>query len=120
MSENLHDTTDAQVWAREFMRTVIDNGALIDEGFMLGWFANAIETGRDAGRLAVTPKPITERGPFHLTDLDPTDPLAWTHAVYMALGYASLCWTETPTGIFDSDAAKQCGDVLIAYLQDVL
>jgi hypothetical protein len=55
-------TTDAGLWAEEFVR--IFNGATIgspqenhssghtyvDEGTMLAWFANAIETGRNFGR----------------------------------------------------------------------
>lgn len=50
----LHTTTDAQVWAREWCRIareIRDRGdEIIDEGWMIGWFANAIEIGRDAGR----------------------------------------------------------------------
>lgn len=52
----LHATTDAQVWAKEFIgvasakvaagESVLD---LLDEGWLIGWFANAIETGRGAG-----------------------------------------------------------------------
>lgn len=51
----LHSTTDARVWAREFCRRfavcadasepVVDD----QEGLMIAWFANAIETGRAAG-----------------------------------------------------------------------
>lgn len=41
----LCNTTDARVWAKEFCHL---NPAL-DEGTMIGWFANAIETGRSAG-----------------------------------------------------------------------
>jgi hypothetical protein len=56
-------TTDAAVWAAEFVRifagcTVWDAETLgtpaadlhLDEGTMVAWFANAIEVGRDAGR----------------------------------------------------------------------
>lgn len=39
-------------------------------------------------------------------------------AVFQALAYASMCWSETPRGIFESDAAKDCGDTLINYLND--
>lgn len=59
-THKLHATTDARVWADEFCNlfTVIprsdeqtpfesDNDEL---GLMIGWFANAIEVGRDAGR----------------------------------------------------------------------
>lgn len=42
---NLHDTTDAQVWAKEFCHLF----PALDEATMIGWFANAIETGRTAG-----------------------------------------------------------------------
>jgi hypothetical protein len=41
----LRSTTDAQVWARAFMQ-VVNAGATIDEGLMIGWFANAIETAK--------------------------------------------------------------------------
>lgn len=37
--------TDAQLWAREFVAL----SPPTDEGTMIGWFANAIETGRSAG-----------------------------------------------------------------------
>lgn len=40
---DLHATTDASVWAREFCRM---HGG--DEGLMIGWFANAIMAGHDA------------------------------------------------------------------------
>lgn len=47
----LYATTDAMVWAEEFCRIVRENGIdCTDEGFMVGWFANAIEIGRDASR----------------------------------------------------------------------
>jgi len=42
----LHQTMDAQVWAREFMKRV-EQGCVLDEGMMLGWFANAIMCGWD-------------------------------------------------------------------------
>jgi hypothetical protein len=50
----LYGTTDAQIWAQEFMErfgwALRDEPAcVIDEGLMSGWFANAIETGRNAG-----------------------------------------------------------------------
>ena len=52
-------TTDARVWAAEWCRiareieAAHDDRAVIDEGWMICWFANAIETGRAAGREAV-------------------------------------------------------------------
>jgi hypothetical protein len=41
----LASTTDAAVWATEFCRRIPGT----DWGLMVGWFANAIEAGRDAG-----------------------------------------------------------------------
>jgi len=38
--DKLLTSTDAQVWATEFAKVRPD----VDEGLMLGWFANAIET----------------------------------------------------------------------------
>jgi hypothetical protein len=53
-------TTDALVWAKEFMRLFEDRREDIDADLMLTWFANAIETGRTAGDEAV----IAARGMF--------------------------------------------------------
>lgn len=41
-------TTDAQVWATEFKKRFPD----VDEGTMIGWFANAIMAGHDAATFA--------------------------------------------------------------------
>lgn len=48
IARKLHGTTDAMVWAEEYAR-IFPNGTG-DVGTMVGWFANAIEVGRDAGR----------------------------------------------------------------------
>lgn len=37
-------------------------------------------------------------------------------AIYEALGEASMCWNETPKGVFDSTKAKEIGDRLIKLL----
>jgi hypothetical protein len=47
--------TDAQKWAQEWCRIAKeieeaeDGRAVIDEGWMIGWFANAIMAGNDEG-----------------------------------------------------------------------
>lgn len=58
----LQSSTDAVEWTEAFLKrfTVYSNGAVTDEerdnhhawewGLMVGWFANAIEVGRSAGR----------------------------------------------------------------------
>lgn len=38
---------DAQKWAQEFIKVVEKHNPTIDEGFMIGWFANAIELSCD-------------------------------------------------------------------------
>lgn len=62
ISRKLHSTTRADVWAEEFCklftiqrrgsddRPEVSGISDDDQGLMIGWFANAIETGRDAGR----------------------------------------------------------------------
>jgi len=48
--QNLVGETDAQVWAREFVKIVRENPSIpTDEGTMIGWFANAIMAGYDDG-----------------------------------------------------------------------
>lgn len=53
---NLKGVTNARIWAQQFFVARIARLAqdghdiAYDEGAMLGWFANAIEAGRDAGR----------------------------------------------------------------------
>jgi hypothetical protein len=37
--------------------------------------------------------------------------------IFQALGAASMCWSGTPSGVFDSTRCKQIGDELIAALE---
>jgi hypothetical protein len=37
--------------------------------------------------------------------------------VFEALGQASMCWSETPKGVFDSEQAKKIGENLIAAIK---
>lgn len=37
-------------------------------------------------------------------------------AVFQALGYASVCWSEGPRGVFESDRAKDAGEALVAFI----
>lgn len=48
LTRNLLSTTDAAMWADGFVK--LHGG---DWGLMVGWFANAIEVGREAGRTGV-------------------------------------------------------------------
>jgi hypothetical protein len=53
MTPNTHDfmqTANAQVWAQEFIKRAKGDPAFaLDEGNMIGWFANAIMRGHDDG-----------------------------------------------------------------------
>jgi hypothetical protein len=60
--ERLYSTTDARVWAEEFGKVRPD----IDQGLMICWFANAIETGRDAGHRAATADPTSHPSPAQI------------------------------------------------------
>lgn len=44
----LYATDSAAVWAAEFRKTALELGySDMDEGWLIGWFANAIETAKD-------------------------------------------------------------------------
>lgn len=66
---NLHNTTDARIWAQEFCKkwpTALcqiegKEGVETEENFhdiMVGWFANAIMTGVDSARAPTHWKPL--------------------------------------------------------------
>ena len=39
--------------------------------------------------------------------------------VYMAIGQASMCWSETPKGVFDDSQAKKIAEDLISYIASI-
>lgn len=50
--DRLYATTDARAWAEEWCKAArgieeLDSGKVIDLGWMIGWFANAIENAKD-------------------------------------------------------------------------
>jgi hypothetical protein len=51
VTQRLYATTDAQVWAQEWCRIAreiqVSGGEVIDEGWMIGWFANAMGTAQN-------------------------------------------------------------------------
>jgi len=62
MVKKLHEDMDASRWAREFME-VWNRGVQMDEGWMIGWFANAIMCGYDeANRRLSQSQPKPEPG----------------------------------------------------------
>ena len=54
MTRLLHSTDDAMVWAVEWCKVARrlsgEGRSLIDEGWMVGWFANAMETAKRIDR----------------------------------------------------------------------
>lgn len=40
--------------------------------------------------------------------------------VYGAVGEASMCWTDFPSGVFDSTRANRVADDLIAFIKPLL
>jgi len=45
-TSKLHNTIDADVWAKEWLKTIKKNPSIpTDEASMIGWFANAIMAG---------------------------------------------------------------------------
>ena len=61
-----------------------------------------------------THSPLTEEEKTHLLNESPVpQPARLDDLVFQALGEASLCWSERPTGVFDSTNAKRIGDELI-------
>jgi hypothetical protein len=71
----LLETTDARKWAQEFMREFGDRKAEIDEGLMIAWFANAIETGRRIDGSSLTGAELETLARFRPRALPP-----WTEA----------------------------------------
>jgi hypothetical protein len=53
---DLLQTTDVVVWAKEFMELFGDRKNEIDEGLMIAWFANALCCGMDHQRWKMEPK----------------------------------------------------------------
>ena len=40
--------------------------------------------------------------------------------IYQALGQASMCWSEPPKGIFDSNLASQIGKDLCIFIEQYM
>lgn len=105
-------TTDAMVWAEEFIGIIRNRGEYpgadpLDPGFMVAWFANAIETGR--AHPHPTPEPNINREAF--TDADtPREVLG------ILAGASSVCWNPRPTGVFDSSEAEAFVDLALRRL----
>lgn len=38
--------------------------------------------------------------------------------VFEAIGHASMCWTETPKGVFDTEEATKCGEELLKHINN--
>jgi hypothetical protein len=62
--KSIHSNPDASVWAKEFIKTwakVYPNQPAPDEGWMLGWFANAMCAQMDFDARKSATKAIPEK-----------------------------------------------------------
>ena len=58
---------DARVWAEEFVRLINSSSGIdIDEGLMIGWFANAIMTGHDSGKKEKVTETLPSRDKYYI------------------------------------------------------
>lgn len=62
INQTLIGCTDAQIWAKEFIKVVDDKPWIPeDEATMIGWFANAIMSGHDEGARLEQERDIVEK-----------------------------------------------------------
>jgi hypothetical protein len=52
--------------------------------------------------------------------LGPDESITLHSAIFQALGAASMCWERPPEGVFDSTRAKEIGDYLHGFLDELL
>lgn len=94
----LLSTTDAQVWAQEFMEVI--KTVEITEGLMIVWFANAMATQERESSKKVG-------FGFNLDSL-----------IFQALGAASTCWESLEgTGVFQSNRATEIGEDVLTTIR---
>ena len=86
--------TDAQVWAKEWLKIITENPTIpTDEGTMIGWFANAIMAGYDAGKRDEQKRDIVEK----LREI-----------IFQAAGAATVpLMMDHPNYIFPSEHVKE-------------
>lgn len=98
----LHAIDDAVVWAAEFARQVRSQyGVGLDEGWLIGWFANAMETAKRLDRVRFAESETCRT------------------VVGQALGAASACWERVDrAGVFQADTAVGYVDDVMRYLRD--
>jgi hypothetical protein len=59
--------SDAQKWAKAFLDTIVDKSIEIDEGLMISWFANSIETAKNGQTFVQAVDHAVHRAQFHRT-----------------------------------------------------
>lgn len=94
---------DAQIWVEHWLKTIQENPKIpTDEGTMLGWFANAIMTGYDKGRLYEQKRDVVEK----LREI-----------IYQSAGAATRPFMEDhPDYIFPTERVKEAiEEVLITF-----
>lgn len=96
---SLSGCTDAQVWAREFVKLVNKNPSIAtDEGTMLTWFATAIMSGYDDGVKREQARSVVEK---------------IQEIVFQAAGAAtSVCMHDNPDYEFPSERVIEAVDAV--------
>lgn len=61
---------------------------------------------------------MAPKRPMTIEDFGKPEELNLATVLFQAMGYASVCWSETPQGIFESDAAKEAGDLVLAWINE--
>lgn len=124
----LHATTDAAVWAKAFMDRFggedaegrVGVGPQIDEGLMIGWFANAMyaQESKDSRDKHLVDTGRLNSGDDFSFSVHEGERLTLKAAVYQALGAASTCWTEDQGEgrVFDDRQATHVGETLMAFI----
>jgi hypothetical protein len=55
---------------------------------------------------------------FIFTENEDEEQLTLRNVVFQALGAASVCWSEVPSGIFESTRAQEVGHALLAWIEE--
>lgn len=122
VAARLIDSTDARLWASEWCRValglVADGKAIIDEGWMLSWFANALETGRrsadpgDGGALMDWEKEWATSTRLHVESIERTHALCDRIMEAAAQGDPMLMLQEVGVFMDNVDAMDEATDAL--------
>lgn len=92
------------------------------ENNKLNGFNNGIDTTDGVGGkepVTIYEHPINEKPDAYVVGIDPYDvPKTLQNKVFEALGEVSMCWSETPKGVFESSRAEEIGNRLMHDIEN--